>query len=172
MNPDPTYQRWREIAWRRPLTEAEQTELRAYLVAHPELQLEAELDEKLNHILAEAAPHVSSNFTARVWQEIEREPRPGTTARPVGGAWGWRQLLPRFAVVVVLVVGGLMLYRQQVVTRQNELAQAARQVAQVEDWSATVWLTDFETIASLSPVAAVADEELLAFSDDLLALTP
>jgi hypothetical protein len=172
MNPDPTYQRWCEIAWRRPLTEAEQAELRAYLGAHPELQLEAELDEKLNQILAQTAPPVSSNFTARVWQEIEREQPSGNVLRSDATKWGWRKLLPRLAVVVVLVVGGLVLYRQQVVTRQNELAQAARQMAQVEDWSVTVWLTDFETIASLSPVAAVADEELLAFSDDLLALTP
>jgi hypothetical protein len=171
MNPDPNYQRWREIAWRRPLTESEQAELRAWLLEHPELQQEAELDEKLNQILAKTAPPVSSNFAARVWQEIERENRPGTVSRPVVAAW-WRKLVPRLAVAVVLVVGGLLLYRQQMVTRQNEMAQAARQMAQVEDWSASVWLTDFETIASLSPVAAVADEELLAFSDDLLALTP
>jgi hypothetical protein len=171
MNPDPNYQRWREIAWRRPLTESEQAELRAWLLAHPELQLEAELEERLNHILAKTAPPVSTNFTARVWQEIERENRPGTFNRPVVAAW-WRKLVPRLAVAVVLVVGGLLVYRQQMVIRQNELAQAARQMAQVEDWSASVWLTDFETIASLSPVAAVADEELLAFSDDLLALTP
>jgi len=36
MNPDSTYQRLREIGWRRPLTEAEQAELRAWLAAHPD----------------------------------------------------------------------------------------------------------------------------------------
>ena len=42
MNPDPVYQRLRETGWRRPLTAAEQAELRAWLAAHPEQQADAE----------------------------------------------------------------------------------------------------------------------------------
>ena len=72
MNPDPVYQRLRELGWRRPLTAAEQVELRIWLAAHPEAQAEAEAEAALNQALTRlpAAP-VPSNFTARVWQAIE-----------------------------------------------------------------------------------------------------
>jgi hypothetical protein len=38
MNQDPVYNRLRELSWRRPLTENEQAELRAWVAAHPEAQ--------------------------------------------------------------------------------------------------------------------------------------
>ena len=82
MNTDPVNQRWRELAWRRRLTEAELAEWRA---AHPESAPDAETEAALSDALA-ALPDapVPSNFTARVitvmfarfnsWHSITRSP--------------------------------------------------------------------------------------------------
>jgi hypothetical protein len=176
MNPDPTYQRWREIAWRRPLTEAEQAELRVWLLAHPEQQLEADLDEKLNQILATAPPPVSSNFTARVWREIEPEMAREKTSAPREGrvavVW-WRKLMPRLGLATaVLVLGAMMLWQYRGAVQQKELAHAAQQIAEAPPLSDPDVLADFDVIRRLTPELLVADEHLLALSDDLLAIHP
>src|SRR5436190_847578 len=74
MNPDPVYKRLRELSWRRPLTESEQAELRAWLAAHPEAQAGWEVEKQLSAMLQQlsGAP-VPSNFTARVLQAVGQE---------------------------------------------------------------------------------------------------
>jgi anti-sigma factor RsiW len=172
MNQDPVYQRLREIGWRRPLTAAEQVELRKWLAAHPEAQAEVESDEMLNAALVKLpdAP-MPSNFTARVLQHIERETaaeRRGVPSRQSSKLW--RVFLPRFAVATVLVVGGAIVYRGNIAKQNQALVKAAQEVAAVESFSDPTVLADFDVIASLSPAATAVDENLLALSEDLLAI--
>lgn len=170
MNPDPVYQRLREIGWRRRLTEAEQAELRAWLAAHPEAQADVEADAALDAALEKLpdAP-VSSNFTARVLQAIEQEAAKEKRRSPRKIFW-WQVFWPR-AAVATLVVGGGLFFWQGRLAKQQELTSAARQVARAELLSDPVLLADFEVIASLSPAESVADEGLLAMSEDLMALS-
>ena len=95
MNQNPLDQRLREVISRRPLTEAEQAELDVWLSAHPEARTDWELELALSKTLErDSAPKAPSNFTARIFQEIERGQkisRPGRTT--VRGGW-WRALEP------------------------------------------------------------------------------
>ncbi len=166
MKPDPADNQWREIAWRRPLNASEEAEFRAWLAAHPEAQAEWETETQLSAALTQLpnAP-VPSNFTARVLQSVECESRrelQSSTSRRMG--W-WRVFLPRVAVAVVVVGLGLFAYHRHQTTRQVE--QTLQLVEILPDPEA---LEDFEAISRLS-LATVADEELLALNEELLALT-
>jgi anti-sigma factor RsiW len=170
MNPDPVYQRLRETGWRRPLTTAEQAELRAWLAAHPEHQADAETDAALSRALAKLpdAP-MPSNFTARVLQAIEREAATADrAAAKTSPAW-WRVLIPRIAVASVVVGVGAIAYRHHQTVKQAELADAAKNLvtgAGAAPLSDLAVLADFETIRSMGQ----ADEGLLALSEDLMSL--
>lgn len=172
MNSDPVHQRLREIAWRRRLTPAEQAELQAWLAAHPEAQAEVEQDAALDAALAGRgdAP-VPSNFTVRVMQAIEADAR--REARPVArpGNW-WRKLVPRFAIAALVLSVSALAYRQYLIGKQKELSVAAKEIAGAQPLSSVTVIEDFEVIRSLTPATAVADENLLALSDELLALHP
>lgn len=172
MKPDPVHQKIRDIAWRRRLTPAEQAELQAWLVAHPEAQAEVELDAALDAALASrATPSVSSNFTARVMQAIETETkraiRPAVQAKP----W-WHRLVPRVAVAALIIAICGLVYRQNLIAKQNELARAAKEIAVAQALSSATVIQDFEVIRSLTPATMIADENLLALSDELLAIHP
>ena len=163
MNPDPIYERLREIGWRRPLTHAEEAELREWLAAHPERQSDAEAETALNQVLARLpdAP-MPSNFTSRVLETIERETHATERAtRPVRGPW-WRGFIPRLAAATLIVGITSFSYWHHQAVKQEELVDAARNLATVDP----VALEDFEMIRHLSQ----ADEGLLALSDDLLSL--
>lgn len=173
MNPDPVYQRLREIGWRRPLTEAEHAELRAWLAAHPEQQAEAQAEAALSRWLAKLpdAP-LPSNFTARVLQAIEQDARTSERqSHPVAAPW-WRVFIPRIAVAALVLIGGFVAYhRHQQATQRQELAEAAKKLALVAGsgpLADPLILEDYEVIRQMSQ----ADEELLALSDDLLSLKP
>jgi len=163
MNPDPIYERLREIGWRRPWTEAEQTELRRWLAAHPELQsdtaIEAALTQALSKLPDASAP---SNFTSLVLQAIERETHAEEhNARRAPAPW-WRALIPRLAVVTAVVgISSISYWRYQNV-KQDELVDAAKNLVTVDP----AVLEDFDVIRQMSQ----ADEGLLALSDDLLSL--
>ena len=153
------------------MTEAERTELRTWLVTHPEAQTEIETEEMLNAALAQLpdAP-IPSNFTARVLQAVEHETAATTTvAAPRSSRW-WRVFLPRFAVATLVVISGGLFYRHHATVQRQELTNAVQQMVTAESLSDPTVLADFEVIASLSPTAAVADEKLLALSEELLAL--
>ncbi|MEY2466714.1 MAG: hypothetical protein QOD03_1235, partial [Verrucomicrobiota bacterium] len=68
------YNQLREKNWRRKLTAVEQTELRAWLAAHPEASADWEAELSLTETIVRLpdAP-VPTNFTARVLQAIEQE---------------------------------------------------------------------------------------------------
>lgn len=170
MNPDPIYERLREIGWRRPLTPVEQAELRLWLAAHPEHRSDAEADFALSQALAKLpdAP-MPSNFTARVLQAIERDAQAlDRDARPDPAPW-WRLMFPKFAVATVVVgVVSVAYWRNQTVN-QKELVDAAQsfvEVAGTGPLSDPSVLEDFDVIRRMSQ----ADEGLLALSDDLLSL--
>lgn len=163
MNPDPNYERLRELGWRRPLTDAEQAELREWLATHPEHQFDTEAEAALSRALAKLpdAP-MPSNFTSRVLQAVEQESQATERATPrVRSPW-WRGFIPRLATATLIVgITGFSYWRHQAV-KQEELASAARNLATVDPAT----LEDFEMIRNLSQ----ADEGLLALSDDLLSL--
>jgi hypothetical protein len=167
MKQDPELQKWCEIAWRRPLTPAEQADLHAWLAAHPEFEAEAKAEAALSVALARLpdAP-VPSNFNARVLRQIEAEARAaGPFLRPPP-AW-WRRFWPQLAGTAVVVVLGAGLWR---VNLNQQLLQTAQEVAAVKFFSDPALLADFEEIASLTPPVAAPDESLLAMSEELLAL--
>lgn len=172
MNPDPVDQRLRETGWRRPLTEAEGAELRAWLSAHPEQQADAETDAALTQALAKLpdAP-MPSNFTAHVLQAIEREVATTERTATKPSAPRWRVLFPRIAVAAVVVGASVLGYRHHQTVQGEELADAARNLVTVASAMPLPDLTvleDFEAIRSMSQ----ADEGLLALSEDLLSLKP
>jgi hypothetical protein len=125
----------------------------------------------LNAALAKSpdAP-LSSNFTARVMAAIERDEaaQHRSSARPQGH-W-WRVFIPRFAVATLVVVCVTLGYRHNTAVHRMELTDAAKQIVEGRALSDLAVIEDFETIRSLNPAEAIVDENLLAMSDDLLAL--
>lgn len=172
MNHDPVYNRLRELSWRRELTGAEQAELRAYLAGHPEARADWEAEAGLNaglNRLPEAP--VSSNFTARVLQAVERESTATERERAPGltRIWWWRVFVPRAATALIVVGAGWFGYERYQAEQEAKWVESLAVVATVETMPNTV-LEDFEAISRLSPTPA-ADEELLALNEELLALT-
>lgn len=171
MNHDPTYQRLKEIGWRRKLTDAEQAELRAWIAAHPEAAADIEQESVLTDALTKSpdAP-VPSNFTARVMAAIEQDEaaQRRATSRPKASCW--RVFIPRFAVATLVVITVALGYRHTVAVKRLELTDAAKQIAESHALSDMAVIEDFETIRGLNPDEATVDENLLAMSDDLLAL--
>ena len=157
---DPVYQRLREIAWRRKLTEAEEVELRAWLAAHPEAAAECELEFALSDALERLpdAP-VPTNFTARVLPGIEREEIRPVRARD--GGWFWRVLLPRAAVAMVVVGGGVFGYRQYRASEEvHAVGDSLVTVSSVTALPKPEVLMDFDAIDKLAS-ESLADQELL-----------
>ena len=161
MNHEPAYQRLRELSWRRPLTAPEQAELRTWLIAHPETQADAEAEVALSQALARLpdAP-VPSNFTARLWQTIERDEATKVRATAPRRTWSWRVLVPRFAVVTVVLGSGLVVYRHNESVQQVEFAKSFLAEAGSPSLVDPKVIEDFEVICQLSPPTA-ADEELI-----------
>src|SRR6266496_3919111 len=127
MNQDPVYKQLRELSWRRPLTESEQAELRAWLAAHPD------------------AP-VPSNFTARVLQAVGQEAAAAGQRPGFQRAWRWRVFLPRTAAAVVVVGLGLFAYHRY---EAHRLAVDVGIVAAVPEVPKLEVLEDFEAIRRL-----------------------
>jgi hypothetical protein len=161
---DPLHHPLREAGWRRKLTVAEAAELDAWLSAHPEQRADWEAETGLNQALNRLpdAP-VPTNFTARVLDRIdawERE-RLGSDRRGRGWRWSWRSLMPRVALMMLLVGLGVFSYERHQATQR---ARLARNVAAVSDMAALPdpeFLENFEDILRLGQTPS-ADGELLA----------
>ena len=83
MKNEPLQSSLRELLWRRRLTDAE----RAGLRSQPEIQADLEIESRLSEALADLPDTpVSSNFTARVLQAVERE---SIHPRAIGWNWYW-----------------------------------------------------------------------------------
>jgi anti-sigma factor RsiW len=117
------YEQLREVSWRRQLSAAEEAEVRTWLTAHPHAQPDWETEHALSDALRRLpeAP-VSSNFTSRVLQTVERDMVTASRDRqPFWRRWHWRlRWLPRFTVAAVVVVAGLFSYRHVSDVRRTE----------------------------------------------------
>lgn len=162
MNHDPAETRLRELAWRRELTDAERAELRVWLAAHPDAQKDWETEQQLGALLNRLpdAP-ISSNFTARVMQAVEREAVACKSKPAIWRVWLLRPLLPRVAVAAVVVCAGLLAYHHHETGRRAALAQSLVAVSEVESLPSAALLEDFDVIRRLGRTPPV-DEELLA----------
>ena len=161
---EPRYHQLLEAAWRRKLTATEEAELRAWLAAHPEARADWEAEAALTERLGQMpdAP-VSTNFTARVLQALEREAAAARRPAP-HWPWVWRSLLPKAAFAALFLVVGGFTYRQTAAHHQRQLEQKALSVAAVSDVSALpdpATLEDFDAIRQMSSKPA-ADPGLLA----------
>jgi len=162
------YLQLRELAWRRSLTAEEKTSLQGYLLVHPEAQQDWEEESVLNQLLVGLpnAP-LSSNFTARVLQEIDLEELRAQHQRR-SGSWldRFRLWVPRFALAALVMTLGALGYREYEIFSLREkakyldrLVSAASSVPDAKIWE------DFDAIARMGhgqPVSAAKDEILWA----------
>lgn len=151
------FQKLIETSWRRRLTDAELAALNDHLGERFEDKARWEEETVLNQMLGNLpdAP-VSTNFTSRVLQAIDRE-----TDRTISGTsriWEWVRFnwIPRAALVIFLLAGGAFS------VQQHRRAQVARDVAAVSSAAKVPpqWLQDFDAINRLNPPPV--DNELLA----------
>jgi anti-sigma factor RsiW len=162
MNDDLVYQRLREIAWRRKLTDIEQAELHTWLAAHPDARVDWANEAALSELLARLPDvPVPSNFTARVLRAVERDAATSDRERAPRWVWTWRSLVPRAAVTVLVVVAGLFAYQRHALAQRVELAQSVATVADVRSLPSPQFLKDFDVIRRLLPTPP-ADKDLLA----------
>lgn len=161
MNNDPVYTRLSELAWRRKLTPAEQSELQAWLDAHPEAAAEHALERALNDALAQLpqAP-VPSNFTARIQQAIACETQAPAT-QPLDWTWVWRRLLPRTAVALLVLGTGTFAYHRHREQQRARTGESIVTVLGVTSLPKPEVLEDFDVIRRLD-TAPTADQELIA----------
>lgn len=155
----PSENRFRETGWRRPLMAAEQAELRAWLAAHPEAQVDWQAEAALNTALRKLtdAP-VPTNFTTRILAEIERD---AAEPRQQAGFWrsvDWRRWLPRTTLAGLAVVAVILSLQMQHAAVRVKMR---RSVAAMAASPSPDLLKDFDTIKRLQ-AAPVADKELLA----------
>jgi anti-sigma factor RsiW len=162
MNQDPIETRLRELNWRRELTEAERAEMRVWLEKHPDARADWEMDEQLSALLNRLPDTpVSSNFTTRVMQAVEREAILIERAQTKPGLWSLQKLLPRLAMATVVILVGLFAFQRHGAAQRAELVRSLVAVSQVESLPSTTLLKDFDAIRQMGRTPVV-DEELLA----------
>ena len=157
MKNEPLPDRLRELAWRRKLTDAEKTGLRAQPEAQADLELESRLSEALARVPDAPMP---SNFTARVIQAVEREEARG--ARTQSPSWYWRVLVPRVAVAVVVIGFAGLAYQHHEFDQRAQLAKDITLLAQTQPVPSVEALNNFDVIQRMSQTTPRADDELLA----------
>ena len=159
MNNDELHPKLRESAWRRPLTEAEQAVLSAYLAANPEARADWERESALNtalHQLPDVA--VPSNFTARVLDAVEREE---AQAHGWSWHWNWHRLVPRAAfAAVMLSFAGLAVHHHEIYRQRVALVKSVALVTRGQSLPSTEALENFDAIRRMSQPQH-ADDELL-----------
>jgi len=123
----------------------------------PDNQTDARLDELLRRLPDKP---VSSNFTARVMQAVERDTRsrPHTASR----AW-WMRLLPRAAVATIVATVTAIGWHEYRVQQRTSMAQSvatvSATVAKVDPLTDPKVFADFDAINRMGPSP---DRELLA----------
>ena len=163
MSDDQTYNHWRELSWRRPLTAAEQAQLDAWLAAHPEARADWEVEAALNAGLSRLPETpVSGNFTARVLQAVEREAA-ARSRKPQRSFLSrlWEPWLTRLGYVAVAVAIGIVSYHQSQELHRKRLAESVTLVSAVSSLPSPEVLKDFDAIQALDG-APPPDEQLLA----------
>lgn len=159
MNNDPLYQRLRELAWRRRLTEAELAEWRA---AHPQAAEDAEAEAALSNALAGLpdAP-LPSNFTARVLQHLKLETRRPSPRRR-DWFWVWRVFVPRAAMASLVVGASLFAYHRHQVAHRQAVGESITIITGVQSLPSPLILEDFDVIQRLDTTPP-ADRDLVAW---------
>jgi len=163
MTNDPLYQHLLELSWRRQLTSAQETQLRAWLAGHPETHADWEAETALNEALARLpdAP-VPSNFTSLVLQSLERETAQSSCSALPAGAWLWTsRWLARGAFAAVVLAAGLFSYRQVRIDHRHALVKSVEAVSEVSSLPSPKILEDFDAIRALD-TAPAADEQLIS----------
>ena len=160
---DPSYQYLRELSWRRKLTPAEEAELRAWLLAHPEAEAEWETEAALNEALSELpnAP-VATNFTSRVLETVRVEEAAAARLHEQSQrGWSWlRGWFPKTAVASTVLVLALGLYHHGLVVKRKEMARSVLAIASVPTLPKPDVLENFTAVRSLNRTPP--DEDLLA----------
>jgi hypothetical protein len=156
MKDKPLSDEQRELLWRGRLTDAE----RARAAGRPEALAELELEARLTEALAQLpAASVSSNFTARVLQAIDREE---AQSRAPAWRWSWPGWLPRVtATALVLVCAALSWERYELFAQRSAIAHSVAQVAESSALPGVEALNNYDAIQRMSQ-AQPADEKLLA----------
>ncbi len=152
------YTELRERAWRRKLSPSEEAQLQDWLATHPEDLADWEAETALNSSLAvlPEAP-LPSNFTARVLEAAQRQPKALASVRP---RW-WPRLawFPRVALACVVLGLGLFSYHRMQESEQRQVVRTVSVLSDVASVPSPEILKDFETIQALD--TPTADAELL-----------
>jgi len=149
------------LSGKRELTPEEESRLEGYFAESPGARAAWEEERALSRALR-ALPDlpVSSNFTSRVLQEIDRDERQAERrARP------WFQVLwPRLGWATAVVLGGVLVFQHRAAKEDllvSGLARVSQEMQQLKQLPEPELLQDFEVIERLSQ-AAPSDDELLA----------
>lgn len=152
-----------ERAAARELSSNETEALRKAAAGHPAWSEALEEELALNRLLGDLpdAP-ISSNFTARVLQEVRGESaRAARMESAPAPAVPWLRWLPRFALTICLFLGGFFSYAQYREGQRTRLAEGVALLGQAAELPDLRALRDFRVIVSL-PTKATSDAELLA----------
>ena len=162
MATDPLFNQLREQSWRRELTPGEEAALRDWLAKHPETQADWENQTALNEALRRLpdAP-LSSNFTSRVLQAVQRGQAAESRRTRRGQITWWRRLVWRLGLACVIGAAGFFSYEQYYAAHlRAQVKQSIVAVSAVSSLPSAEILENFEAIR-LSGTPA-ADEKLLS----------
>ena len=124
----------------------------------PDNQTDARLDKLLRGLPDKP---LSSNFTARVIQAVEREMPASSQSRAGSWRW-WLRFIPRAAVAMVVVTFSSVAWHQHRVHQRTFMAQSvatvSATVAKVDPLTDPGVFANFDAISRMSPPA---DKELL-----------
>jgi len=162
MATDPLINQLREQSWRRELTSSEDAALRDWLAKHPEAQVDWENEAALNEALRRLpdAP-LSSNFTSRVMQAVQREHAAESRRSRRGRMVWWRRLVWRLGLAGITGAAGFISYEQFYAAHlRAEVRQSIVAVSAVSSLPSAEILENFEAIRLSG--APAADEKLLS----------
>ncbi|MBM3829921.1 MAG: hypothetical protein FJ406_05225 [Verrucomicrobia bacterium] len=161
-----TFEELLALRHKRPLTREEHLWLDQWLAAHPADRELWRTEVVLARALRELpSPVPSSNFQARVWQDIVTNEQHAQCARQRW--WSFRPIfrLPgletAFSILAVLLLFGIGSYHRYASRREpTQVARGVEQVTELAGVPSVALLKDFEAIRRLNSVSA--DVELLA----------
>ena len=141
------------------LSPEEESKLEAWLAAHPDARAAWNTDRALGRVL-HSLPDVpvSSNFTARVMQELDKEE--ARASRRVSRSRGWRLLWPRLgwatAAVALAVFGSQQFLSVHRTRLAADAAFVSKDIARLPDA-----FRDFDVVDSLREIPAAGDDGIL-----------
>lgn len=155
---DPIYNRLLETSWKRKLTAAEETELRAWLAEHPESQRDWDLESGISEALLQMPDvPVASNFTSRVVAAVERDLAAETRRTTKARFKWWLKLAPSAALAGIMGTAGFLAFQH---FHQANVHKAMRTSAIAISSVPPEVLENFEAIRLSAEPAA--DEKLLS----------